>query len=105
MPFVVECAPAKENLKMFGGTMSIEEYRQRFHIIRDYKWVEIYFCERSDLVSTKQSLEATKHRRLWAFHNYDGDQCVACVNAKEKQKQKEEESPPVIKKKHYPSLC
>lgn len=40
MPFSVKPAPSKEILKMFGGTMEIEEYRKTFAMIKTYTHVE-----------------------------------------------------------------
>lgn len=38
-PHRVRFPPPKENLTMFGGHMTIEEYRQGFMVIDDIKWV------------------------------------------------------------------
>ena len=40
MPFSIKPAPPKEILRMFGGTIEIEEYRKTFAMIKSYTHVE-----------------------------------------------------------------
>ena len=43
----IKFPPPKENLKLFGGTMSINEYRTGFMIIEDIEWVKRCFLSRN----------------------------------------------------------
>ena len=63
----VRLALGKEVLRSFGGTMTIDEYRDQFHVIKDYAAVERNFATVQDVSRLAQAAQKSKHAKYWGF--------------------------------------
>jgi hypothetical protein len=62
-------APPRESLNIFGGTMTIEEYRKGFLMIKDYDWIETHFHRVNDMDQVMKAAQTLSpmRRRAWGF--------------------------------------
>lgn len=70
----VRLPPSKELLACYGGEMSIDEYRQGFHMITDYNKIQRNFTNVHSIVDVKKKAMEGKNEKFWEFTylNYSG---------------------------------
>ena len=56
----------REVLRMFGGTKTIDEFRQGFHCIQEYAWVEQHFVHNTNITDLVRTVE---RKRCWGFRH------------------------------------
>jgi hypothetical protein len=64
----VKAAPGREVLQAFGGSCTIEQYRENFHHITDYESVQRNFGSVDQLLSVKRAALESPHSKYWGFH-------------------------------------
>lgn len=64
----VTAAPGRETLQAFGGTESIDAYRQYFHRIHNYDAVLHNFATVDQVISLKQQALRSPNSKYWGFH-------------------------------------
>lgn len=63
----VKAVESRERLESFGGDLSIDQYRQGFHVITDYDKVQTFFGDVTMLASVKKAAMASANRKYWGF--------------------------------------
>ena len=63
----VQMPPKRENLQMFGGGITISEYRKDFLVIEDYAWVTNYFHNNDSMHRDMDQLMSTPKSRAYTF--------------------------------------
>ena len=63
----VRLPPSRELLVSFGGSLTIGEYRQGFHMITDYEKIERNFTCVGDIVDVKKKAMIEKNEKFWGF--------------------------------------
>ena len=64
----VTVAPGRETLQAFGGTETIDTYRQYFHRIDNYDAVLQNFATVDQVLSVKQQALHSPNAKYWGFH-------------------------------------
>lgn len=63
----IPVAPPKETLKIFGGDVSIDDYRKDFLQVKKYDWVVQYFHQNNKVTRDLETLTSTQKRRAYTF--------------------------------------
>ena len=63
----VHLALGKEVLVSFGGTITIDAYRDQFHIIEDYAVIERNFATVQDVTRVANAAKKCKNAKFWGF--------------------------------------
>lgn len=82
----------KESLVGFGGTMTIQEYRQGFWMVECRNWIERVFVGAHIMTSNMDSITATPRLRAFTYEF----EVPSYIHSMEKKQQEQEPSRPVV---------
>lgn len=91
---------------MFGGKLTIDQYREDFLIIEKHDWVLRYFNDKTNLPSTLSSIASNPIQRSWTYHIFNEEMVYDYPRIKKSDEQKKSETitPPIVKSKSKPRL-